>query len=597
MNIPRLVGVVKVLIIILVFLVYARFFPTPTFFNNFRESRCVDYFSEGVLYGGQPYCFHGPIEYLYGYSLLSLFGFGLFWEVMPVMIILMNLCMLYLIWRVLKIEVKEVDYFYLALLFIILIFFQSFGNDYSVLSTVFLFTGFFFLYYSEYEFREWYAGTFFSLAVFSLVTSLVPVCILLLFYIPRTGIVNISYLTKGDIKKFLCNTNFQRIIPLLSPMLLMYFFFIVRFPNMVLYLFRLSFMPSNSFTNTLKIMFIPKNLELASIMLAVILSGVVFFKRRCIFSSCSFIGLLLSIFFILKSAGSTHVPIYYLLPFYPMVIVSLVKLGKMAQSKFFTRIGFQTIFVLILILPGLIRVGLVAEGDYLQWLVDQPLRIIPEQSGTLVEGDVIKLNVGNLDVIPLNYIVVEELTNKNGRLSFMNHLSQKLPRKELYSFTERELSYVEKIRNGSYTLIVEGPPFWWTISRIKSKAFDYANLGYHNVRVPNQYFLSHGGRHNVLLLFKSKSHAEFMRNMMFEYYEAVFDKICDIDKFTANQIIPNELYRNKIIFKRQCHFGGDLTTDYPDKRYFFQASDVWTILGIFGFLLLIDVLKSHFNLH
>ncbi|MFH1787774.1 MAG: hypothetical protein ABH834_00130 [Candidatus Altiarchaeota archaeon] len=594
MNAQRLVGVSKVLIVVLVFLVYARFFPSPTFFDNFRESRCVDYFSEGVLYGGQPYCFHGPIEYLYGYFFLSFFGFKLFWEVMPVMVIIMNFHLFYLIWRVLKIEVGEFNHFYLALLFIILIFFQSFGNDYSVLSTVFLFNGFFFLYYSKNENREWYAGTFFSFAVFSLITSLIPICIILLSHIYLTGIINPCYLKKGDIKKFLFNIKFPLLIPLFSPMLLMYFFFIVRFPNMLVYLFRLSFMPSNSFTETLRIMLIPKNIEFASIMLAIILSGVVFFKRRCVFSSCSSIGMFFSVFYILKSAGSEHVPIYYLLPFYPMVIISLIKLGKMAESRIHARVCFQTFLVLILILPGLIRTGLVAEADYLRWLVDQPLRFIPKQSAVLVEGDIIKLNAENLDVIPLNYAVVEEFTNKSGRLSFMDHLRYKLPRHDWYSLTKREIAYVENIRNGSYALIADGPPFWWTISRIESFAMNHINKHYYAVYVPNQYFLSHGGRHNVELLFRNKSHAEYMRTMMLDYYEANFDRICQIDAYTAENIIPNVLEDNKILFYQKCVGGGDLTNDFNERRFYFQQGDIGLVLIMFGSLLLIDLLKSYF---
>ena len=223
-----------------------------------------------------------------------------------------------------------------------------------------------------------------------------------------------------------------------------------------------------------------------------------------------------------------------------------------------------TIFIVIIVFSyPLSRLDLIIRSDELVRLVEHPMYFIPLQEGrTLVEGDLIKLNVSNKDVIPLNYIVIEARLER------------------WYGSTMREAYYEKRLKEGVYSLIVHGPPFWWTLDNIiRNVRRDLSK--YYIVYVPNQMFRSHGGRQDTVLLFRDPEHSDYMKAAMIDYYNKSFNRICSLDRYTAEEVIPKVLSRNHILFDEKCVGGGDLTNDYSNKIKKLKETDLSFVLILF----------------
>lgn len=560
--------IIKILIIIIVYLIYNRYYLPPSFFTNYRGSwiRCVDYLSEGVFYNEIIPCGQGPVIYLYGYLILTLFGLRLFWPVMSALTVIMNTFLFYLIWKTIKIEVGKVGMFFPVLFYLTGIYFTSFSNIHALLSTIFFYFGFYFLFYSKHKLREPIVGLSFSLSILTLILAIIPVFIVLCycklkikslkFQLKKTNIkISIKYKTLYKAASFLALPGF---------ILLIMFMSYPHFYSQVLH--DASYKESHTIIETIKLMSKAGGgfLEQIVLYLFIIPSAYVFIKKKNVYSTNSFIGPLVTLFIIIKTSRWSTVPNYYFMHFYPMMIVTLMMYWNMVKNKMPARSLATTIFIVIIVFSyPLSRLDLIIRSDELVRLVEHPMYFIPLQEGrTLVEGDLIKLNVSNKDVIPLNYIVIEARLER------------------WYGSTMREAYYEKRLKEGVYSLIVHGPPFWWTLDNIiRNVRRDLSK--YYIVYVPNQMFRSHGGRQDTVLLFRDPEHSDYMKAAMIDYYNKSFNRICSLDRYTAEEVIPKVLSRNHILFDEKCVGGGDLTNDYSNKIKKLKETDLSFVLILF----------------
>ncbi|MFH1789158.1 MAG: hypothetical protein ABH834_07240 [Candidatus Altiarchaeota archaeon] len=578
------------LILLTVYAIYAKYLFYLTlplglsYFLEFRgnEMRCVDYLSEGILYKGQVFCGHPPVLYVYGYVILKLFGWELFWHVTYALNIVMNIFLFYLVWKTIKKRLGDVNMLFPALIYLIWVYFSSIGSTHMLLATMFLYSGVYLLFETNREWRHYTAGILFSLAILTLIPSAIVVCIVLAYYAVReAGIIGL----KGKRTLFVRKSGLKEFLDVINPILIFSIVFIIVFPKFWVYAVRLAY-KDRSFYETLFFMS-PVGADGVRITyfmvyLVVVLSALKFRRRECVYSALSFIGPLALTFLMVKSSHIEVPNFYYFMPFFPMMIVSLMEYWSSAKPRSVVRVVAVAAMILLILLPGLMRLDVVMSLHRMRELIDYPLSLIPEQNGmTLVEGSLIKLNQRNKDVIPLNYILIEDILRDEQESGIHDYLTSNFDYQGednfeyvFYQETAREQRYVERLRRGEYSLLVYGPPFWWTIVEVYNKVRREMPVEYYAVYMPNINFLSHGGIYETALLFRDENHANLMRERISRYYHSVFDEICSLDAFVAETIVKSTLIKDGIVLNKNCVEGGNLLGEYQAEKSILQGRDV-----------------------
>ena len=314
-----------------------------------------------------------------------------------------------------------------------------------------------------------------------------------------------------------------------------------------------------------------------------------FRKKKSVYSASVFLGVLALMFLMLKNSHIERPNFYYFMPFFPMLIVSLMKLLKITKPRSWSRIAATTILIFLVVSPGLLRIDLYARVHRLRELIDHPLSFIPSQEEEiLMEGELIKINQEGKDVIPLDYILIEDAFRDMRDDGLHEHLTSRFNygnrtnfKDVFYQATKREATYAKKLKDGKYSLIVYGPPYWWTIVRVYNSVWEKIPFGYYDVYIPNKNFLSQMGRQQTTLLFKDELHARFMREKIREHYYSSFDEICRIDEFTAENTVKETLKINNILLNKTCVAGGDLIREYQNEVKMIQGKDVIAAVVIF----------------
>lgn len=592
------------IIILAVYVIYTRYYlylALPfelAYFSNFRgnEIRCIDYLAEGVLYQGQVFCGHPPILYLYGYLILKIFGWALFWHITYIMTVLMNTLLFYLVWKTIKKEVGDIGILFPALIYLIWIYFPSIGNTHMLLSTVFLYSGIYLLFESKHMKREWMAGILFSLSILTLIPSTIAVGIILAYYAIKKGAVTFKKNTHPTVNK----DGLKSLLKIINPLLIVPIVFLFAFPNFAVYALRFT-SEGHSLWETITLMSPvgANGVKLMYVILyvAVISSMWTFKKKKCVYSASSFIGLLALMFLMLKNSHIERPNFYYFMPFFPMLIVSLMKLWKMTKPRSLGKIVATTILIFLIISPGLLRLDLYIRAHTLRELIDRPMSFIPKQEGEiLVEGDMIKIYQENKDVTPLDYNLIEDVLRDKEDEGLHKYLTSQFDyegvtdfKDVFYQSTKREAMYEKKLKDGAYSLIVFGPPYWWTILGLYYNVWEEIPFRYYDVYMPNKNFLSHGGGQQTTLLFKDESHARFMRDKIREHYYSSFDEICRLDEFTAEKTVKDTLKIFNITLNKTCVGGGDSIREYQSENRMVQIRDVIVVLLIFFIVCLSNI--------
>src|SRR3989344_1652295 len=145
---------------------------------------CVDYIKEGILYQGQPKCYHGPVNFFISYYLIEFFP-NSFLKIYELIVLISSLLIFLLVYKIIKKLNLKHYYILLSILFFTLIYIPPLNNNSgdSVYSTLLMLLGFYILYFSKNIYYKYLASSFlFTLSIFARVSVLIPIVLISIYY-------------------------------------------------------------------------------------------------------------------------------------------------------------------------------------------------------------------------------------------------------------------------------------------------------------------------------------------------------------------------------------------------------------------------------
>lgn len=566
------------LAILILYLLAINEFSTNTFKSSFRDRWyvCLDFLEQGVLYGGQPYCIHGPIIYLYLYIFKLLFGIGNIVTISNISNILMNTIIIFLIAKIVKNETNK-DYFLIILILYSMVIYPYIieGNLHMSLVTLLFLFSFYILYHTKLKFKSYISGLLFALSIFTHFTILPYILIVIFFY--SFDIRNLDFRLIKIIKdKALMLSGLKQALVLLVPTFVLSNTFVIIFPNIYKYsLLAAATLPDsnvdffyrifNIFSEGITLINYPPYFILAFLL-------IIFIKKRDVYVSTAFLGII-ALFLIV----TPHIilQVRYLIPSLIFFIITLLVLHhnkKDSHGNVFYKNLFLFTTILILIIPYSIVVYFDFQRNQLRREVEYPLNFIPEQDGYILGeyyskldykrflSNYYKYNLDKFDVVttPIlpstSHMSVEKFIGINATLWINENIIKPID--------ENNFKIVDDINNYKYSLIMYGPPEWQFISSLTTKVNH--NITYCLVYVPflNYFGLNHSqAKFDLILLFRKGEDCEFMENRIWFYYNEHFNSICEKDIDTTNTI-KYLMSLNGININKDCTKGGNLVQTY-----------------------------------
>lgn len=180
---------------------------------------CMQYISNGTIYGGQPYCDQGVVTYYLTYF-LTLLPFDRDSTMLFFYIISLTISF-YFVYKIKESATADKSFLLIALLFLLLT--LKHPDMPTAVATIFLFSGFYTLFYTG---RKIIGSSFLTLALFSKATVILIIGPIFLFYIAQV------YLENRDIKKREELKNILKAICISSlPSIIFLIFIQIVFPN------------------------------------------------------------------------------------------------------------------------------------------------------------------------------------------------------------------------------------------------------------------------------------------------------------------------------------------------------------------------------
>lgn len=584
---------VYILILALILVFYIKQTETSTFRDEWFS--CVDFLAKGELYTGHPHCQEGPVLFIIGLIFKSIFGTGTaFHASLKVFILLLTAVMIYLAYRVIRIETEKRGIFMAAFLFIIWLYLPLISNNFDKsLTVVFPFFGFYLLYYSKIRFREVLAGLFFSLSIFSSIQSAIIPLILLAYYPFETGFVKIE---REGARINAVKINPKKILSIVLaafPILIISAVLLLIFPNLLAYsLFAHSLDPEFTLRQLLPLL-IPKgyvsiNLFFAYLVLA--FSFYLFYVKRNVIPLAGGISLAAIMFTVAKTSGGFLIN-RYTIPTYPFIILTLVLLKDKIKDKNYMKIAFAVIISMLIVFPGFepnpvshyIYDKLSFELENFKKEIGYGIHFMSPQKGRIMVEYPELLTRYDYRIEPKKTEVVSEVFNTVNidervgprliKLKIADMSKWKMP--DLISDSEEKqrefkiASVKERLKAENYSMLVVGPNMQEALIYQGFMALDdAAKSGYCRIIVPNAEHHKRNSRHTAMVLMDNMQNCRESFQRMVYYYSAAFDDICKKSRFAANNIVNGILQMNGVALKNQCVKGGNFIEDYNEYVFF-----------------------------
>ncbi|MFA6888326.1 MAG: hypothetical protein WC254_02410 [Candidatus Woesearchaeota archaeon] len=613
------------LIIIIIFLLY----KTIDYFGaiGYRETWniCLDYISQGTLWIGQPHC-EGAILPFYIISLLDTIVGREYTQIAVIIFsTIISIIFFWIFIKVVKKELNEEDFFWPGLFFGLFFYINMITNVEAILNSFFFFFAYYVLFHTEWKNKEYLTGILLLCALLSKINVVIQIAFLLFWYSYTT---KMWYFEDKKLKIQFKQELFWQYGKIIMPVImgftiltLIYDYFWIYswdvFTNQTIALSTLQTLKELIFfnINSAEINYLP-------ILIIVGISIYLFYKENKFYTFMSGPVFLLAIFLIARAFDISSVTgLRYWSVIFPFVILSLLRLKQLWVTAPQKQI-MQGLLLLLLVYPGLYYGPLLfkddlsyidsmnfidrytkgwQEKDMLIKQIHYGYSIIPEQEGRiLLEDDpaVFKRRIisfgsnipyENIDFLTRMYM--ESHPDVWGFPRYQELLGDNL----IYNPTttelnEKEQEIITKIKNGTYSLIIFGPPEWAISERILSNVDNETKQSFCQILVPNNMWLTEEGWHFSYFFFANKQDCQTMLEKMYYYYNQNYQEICTKDKSTAN-MITSVLRQNGLPFDKTCTQGGESLT-FLKKGY--QTKQVEIIIMILLFALpLIILLPKH----
>lgn len=222
--------VLGLLAVAMIFLLATTYRDIPAFQE--RWIPCLQYVGEGVLYQGQPRCVQGPIFFGAAFLVWKVFGAGFEMAVLTLGI-LMHLLIFSLIVFLVRYQKIEVSPWFLALLYVLLMFIPSASHSDALAATLFFLLGFIALWYVRERNGLMLAGFLFGISLLIKAVALIPMLVVVCAYLFRA-------FPFRNWREFLREKLFPRVVSLFyltGPLFGIILLFKFLFPGTLLYNF------------------------------------------------------------------------------------------------------------------------------------------------------------------------------------------------------------------------------------------------------------------------------------------------------------------------------------------------------------------------
>ncbi|MBI2498702.1 hypothetical protein HYV88_00495 [Candidatus Woesearchaeota archaeon] len=530
---------------------------------------CVDYIKEGVLYHGQPKCYHGPINFFLSYILMELFP-NSFLQVYELVVLISSLLIFFLIYKIIKKLNLKHHYLLLAILFFTLIYIPPINNNSgdSIYSTLIMLYGFYVLYFSKnYYYKYLFSSFLFTVSIFTRLNVLMPIALILVYHFKDFFI-----------KEKKLKIDYQNLIKALTLMFIPPFIIVVIlrliFQNVIAYSILTQFIVEDfSLTLKLKEFFSGISLltQLTFLILVLLIPLYWFYKKKDIFSFVVIFGLILITYGTLRGHHG-YFQRYYV-PIFPfLIIIIIIILNKI---KLYHR---KLLFIFLILILSLSAIKLSDpyltsfEFRELRNIIDKGFSFIPEQHRKILSDNAYllkfnkKIDPDKVDIIQNKY-AVDGLGGIRIETLGLLDLRWKDWRYNIF-LTEDQLNEIlnigQNIINKNYSLIIIGPSGGYqSISSPVSQTISYYSLYKFNKTIedfPYSKYLNiscvidfpslmdpcQNCRLAQKLFFTEYTEGEcdYIINNLVSYYKQNLKRICRIDQFIANRIAESTFTKN-----------------------------------------------------
>lgn len=581
--------------IFLIFLFAFLLYKTIDYFGaiGYRETWtiCLDYLSQGSFWNGQPHCEGAILPFYILWILDGLFGRELVQIATVIFSTMVSALFFWIFLKVVKKESLELTFFWPLLLFGLFFYINTITNIEAVLNSFFFFIAFYLLFYTETKWKYIGSGCFLLLSMLSKINVIVQIVFLLFWYSYEKKVWFIeNKKLKINVKKNIVEEYGQIAFPIIvgfGVLTVVYKYFWIYswsvFTNQTIAL---------SIPQTIKemIFFDIAKADIIYIPFIVIafVSTFLFWKEKKVYAFLSGPVFLLSMFLIVRAFGIQFVTgVRYWSVIMPFTILTLLRI-KQIWVTFPKKQLFQAIMIVTLLFPGIYYGPFLLKDDlsYIDsfnvidritngWQEKDALvkqihygySIVPKQEGRiLMENDpaVFRRTLvsfgSNIPYEQTDFLTKKYMESHPDVWGFPRY-KELLGENMIYEPTteelnEKEIEVVEKIENGTYSLIIYGPPEWAITKRIFANMNNTQPIPYCVVLVPSNVWLTKEGWHYSSFYFKEERHCmEILQNMYFYFYEH-FEEICTKDAETAN-MIGAVMKLNHVVFDKTCTSGGN----------------------------------------
>ncbi|VVB51007.1 Uncharacterised protein [uncultured archaeon] len=556
-----------VLILLLGAVFYAHPFGEQEFGGGFRV--CLDFIQKGEgLYNLQPYCSQTPFIYYYGYIIRQIIGDSLLDFVLAATTLVADAVAYVVLRRVLEAEKLPSGFLYDAA-FILFMVTPSVNQLPSAAAAAAVAAATYVLLYGKSRRRFLVGGVLFSVATFSKYTAAVPCVGLGLFCLFSGGHVkvkrNYPFFVVSDEGRF--SFVFSR---LLLPTLILFIFLRMVYPHFLEYtlLAHVYRAQLTSWQAVLEMLIMYRNAVPAVLYAAAVFYAVkegALRSRRLMYAVVSAAGLLLLMYSFTRATGMFTPPIYYALPYLPFIVVTLaavqVKYPKMHVLLFILLIVYPTLQVSPV--DKYLHRDESADLQKFRALADWGFHFIPPQNGRVLievsDDDYLDTFFATFNITTVDRNQIDTISPKQSvghedpvwapnlrRLLGIQSTDDNI------ELTDAEKDIRKKLLNGTYSLVIYGPPSWTSVIRILEEVEKdglysttdqmHVLLGIKNEPVsycvaitPNSYY-GGTGRSDSTLFFREDEQCQKFLNDGLMYYGGHFNEICAESKKIAGLI-------------------------------------------------------------
>ncbi len=274
------------------------------------------------------------------------------------------------------------------------------------------------------------------------------------------------------------------------------------------------------------------------------------------------------------------------------------------------KIAIFSLLLSILLYPGFEKLYLYRQTIKLEDLTMAPLSFLGENRTILSNDDKFTrygTKYKELDLLPNRDLFIG-IKNE-----FLFHNRWVNLTEEKNRVFEERLSmvgdYYEKIKNGSYSLIVYGPAtneldIYYLIYKLEvilpkiygdSKNYGYFDLdNYCEIFLPSAEDKCTLCKDIVRIFIKENKTCDSLAWKTADYYSKNFHKICKLNELTANTKLKVNMLGNGFFIPDKCQNGGKLLTNYNDKA--FRIDDVISVLYLATAILMLVYFRKNTKL-